>query len=126
MLRSGIKTLGDLSEQTDVELEEIRRLGSKGIQIIRDILASHDLELPFNASDLGPVGPQSYDVNLFNQTVETDRKQQREDAIALVSDIHAEKCLAGDSGTPEEAIGELLLNSELTQRHPSLHTELTS
>ena len=95
LLRSGIKTLGDLSEQTDVELEEIRRLGSKGIQIIRDILASHDLELPFNASDLGPVGPQSYDVNLFNQTVETDRKQQREDAIALVSDIHRQEVLNG-------------------------------
>ncbi|MCP9943004.1 DEAD/DEAH box helicase family protein [Cyanobium sp. ATX 6E8] len=124
LLRSGIKTLGDLSEQTDVELAEIRRLGSKGIQIIRDILASHGLELPFDASDLGQVGPQSYDVNLFNQTVKADRKQQREDAIALVSDI-AEKCLAGEPGTPEEAIGELLLNSELTQGHASLHTELS-
>ena len=123
LLRSGIKTLGDLSEQTDAELAEIRRLGSKGIQMIRDVLASHGLELPFNASDLGPTGPQSYDVNLLNQAVKTDRKQQKADAIALILD-RAESCLSNQSVQAEAVIATLLNSSAFSQDHGSLQTEL--
>ena len=124
LLRSGMKRLEDLAGKSDSDLSEIRNLGPIGIERLRQALADIGLELPFHLGDLDLPTPHLGETHHEIRPTEDDRKQRRDHSIALVSDV-AEKYLTGNPGNPEEAIEDLLQNSDLIRGHNSLHTELS-
>ena len=124
LLRHGLHTLGDLGGKTEADLEGIRYLGTSGIQRIRQALANIGLGLPFVSSDLDQPDLRANTQRPENLQSGGDRKKQREDAIACVSEA-AKRCMAGEIVGPEEAIEALLQNTQLTRGHVSLHAELS-
>jgi DNA-directed RNA polymerase alpha subunit len=124
LLRSGIKTLGDLAGWSESDLAEIRNLGPKGIETLRQILVSKGLGLPFHSSDLELAPHQQHEDDQAYESSKEDRKQRRQEVIALVSDL-AEKCLAERSTESEEVIEVLLQRSDLHEGHAGLHVEMS-
>jgi DNA-directed RNA polymerase alpha subunit len=82
LLRSGITTLGDLVDRTEQDLANIRNLGPKGIDAIREILSRIGLGFPFQENDLYPAWLQQNDSYPQSAPAIDDRKEIRQKVIA--------------------------------------------